>query len=230
MVSEERFVYNLLFTFELVAYVVPITFLMGLVFALFLNSGKLFLKPIASLLLVLPWVTPIVAWAMSVRYLFAPGGPYSILLEKVLGFPLRIFSDPVGSKIFLMINLVWISAPQATLFTISALSSVPRSVIEAARLDGAYGISLFRHIILPLIKEKLLIVLILIITFTIMAAEAILAFTGGGPGFVTETLAVRMYTEGRMFHNFGYASSIGVFLLIIAFILGLMLLLLAKER
>jgi multiple sugar transport system permease protein/raffinose/stachyose/melibiose transport system permease protein len=228
--GDERFLYNFFFTLELMIYSVPLSLLIALGVSSLLVSDKILMKDYLTLAFLLPWVTPIVAWAMSIRYLFSPGSFFSVFLKKILGYSLNVFSDKVGAKIFLIINLVWIGAPVATLFLISAFLSIPINVIEAAKLDGASSFSLFKNIIFPLIKKKFLIVFVLTVGSIIMGAEAILAFTGGGPGYATETLAIRMFMEGRMFYNFGYASAIGLFLLIVGTIIILIMASLMREK
>jgi len=96
----------------------------------------------------------------------------------------------------------------------AALVEIPQEIIEAARIDGASGWRLTRKILLPLLKPITLTCLIFSFTGTLKVFKSALALTRGGPGVSTKTLSMYMYDASFLYSQYGYGSSIAVFILL----------------
>src|SRR5690606_16452368 len=91
---------------------------------------------------------------------------------------------------------VWQGAAIPMVLFIAGLQSVPQYLHEAGKLDGASAFQRFRKITVPFLIPVLSIVLILNIKSGLTTFEYIMAMTGGGPGFSTESIGVLIYKQG----------------------------------
>jgi len=105
---------------------------------------------------------------------------------------------------------IWQWTPMAFLILLAGLQSIPRELYEAARVDGAAGVSLFRYVTLPLLRNHLFLALLLRSIDTFKIFDKVYALTGGGPGSATETISFYIYREGFKYFNMGRASAAAV--------------------
>ena len=102
---------------------------------------------------------------------------------------------------------------------LAGLQSIPRTLYEAARIDGANFWEMFRKITFPLMIPVFVVVIILTILGTMQIFDIIVATTGGGPGYHTEVPITRIINNILNNQRFGYACSQGIFfgLIILSF-------------
>jgi multiple sugar transport system permease protein len=99
---------------------------------------------------------------------------------------------------------IWMAAPFVALFFLAGLQSLPRAPFEAARVDGASGWQVFRHLTLPLLRPVVLVVTLFTVIDALRSFGSIYLLTEGGPGVATLVLPLYMYRTG-----FGYSSILG---------------------
>ncbi|MGP4726603.1 carbohydrate ABC transporter permease [Agrobacterium deltaense] len=104
---------------------------------------------------------------------------------------------------------VWQVAPFVMLVVLAALQSVPQEVREAARIDGADGISTFRAVTLPHIRPSVQLAALLVTVWSIRRFDVIYLLTGGGPLGSTSTLVVKLRQTAFEGHELGMASAYG---------------------
>ena len=92
------------------------------------------------------------------------------------------------------------------------LQNLPKEPIEAARLDGASGWQLIRHIILPMLMPITTVVVVMAIIHGLNAFDIIWVMTQGGPYRSSETLAVTMYRESFVVFHLGAGAAVAVVL------------------
>jgi ABC-type sugar transport system permease subunit len=113
---------------------------------------------------------------------------------------------------------VWKNFGFTMIILLAGLKGVPPHLYEAARIDGAEGRQLTRHVTLPSIRPTLLFTTMILTVNSLQVFDLVYVMTNGGPLFATDTLVTMLFREG--FENFriGYASAIAwvLFLLIIA--------------
>lgn len=117
---------------------------------------------------------------------------------------------------FVMIgSSVWQGIGTNLILFVVGLSNIPPEPIEAAQLDGASGLSLYRHVILPLLKPTTVIVLLMAVVNSFKTFDIIWMMSGGGPYRTSETLAVTMYKETFINGKYGYGSAVATVLSVI---------------
>ena len=184
------------------------SWLVGLGLALLLRT-KIPGRGTFKVLLMLPWVVPIVVSSTAWNYLLAtPDSPIPALLNAIgINSPLFL-ADPTWAKITVCVFKVWVSFPFMMLMTSAALASVDGVVYEAARMDGASNWQQFRLITLPIIARSTYISWILMTIFCVNDFPTIYLLTGGGPVDATTSLVVLSYRT--VFQNFQTGPGVAI--------------------
>ena len=90
---------------------------------------------------------------------------------------------------------------------IAGITTVPKDLIEAAKIDGATGFQVFRRVTLPLIMPAVSICTLTSLTFSFKLFDIIMVFTKGGPANSTVTVAYNIYKEASVKNNYGLATA-----------------------
>ena len=115
-----------------------------------------------------------------------------------------------------ILSATWKQVSYNFLFFLAGLQSIPKSLIEAAALEGAGGIMRFRAIILPLLMPTTFFLLVVNMLYAFIDTFGIIhATTGGGPGQATSTLVFRVYRDGFEGLDLGLSAAQSVILLIV---------------
>ena len=125
---------------------------------------------------------------------------------------------------------VWQVAPFVMLVMLAALQSVPQEVREAARIDGADGLSIYRAVTLPLILPSLQLVSLLVAVWSIRRFDIIYLLTGGGPLNSTSTLVVKIRQTAFEGQELGMASAYGAVGLVLALLVAAIHYLIEQRR
>lgn len=110
----------------------------------------------------------------------------------------------------------------------AALEGVPDELIEAARIDGAGPLKVFRFVTLPLIRGPVFLFLLLTTITTASVFGLVYFLTQGGPGQATELTSIYLYQRAFAYFQLGLGSAASVILLVVILILGLTYVRLAK--
>ena len=215
ILSNPDFWYVLWITIFLTVAVVAITFVIGLGFALLLNRpfpGR----ALARTLLISPFLMmPVAAAVLWKNVLLDPSFGLFSYFFRLFGitnfYALEAF--PLATVIGI-ISWQWI--PFVMLILLAGLQSLPDSTVEAARIDGASGFTMFRHIIIPHLGKFIEIALLLETIFILSAFGVIFVTTSGGPGIQTTNLPYQIFLEAFSRQNVGRASAYGIFAVILA--------------
>ncbi len=211
------------------AVMVPAATLLSLGLALLLREGIRSRRGgVLRSMVFLPHVTPVVATSIIWIWLF---DPQFGLLNSVLGFfhlpqPGWLASTHWAMPAVIIYSL-WHSLGLYTVLFLGALATLPRSVLEAAQVDGARRWYLFRRVILPLVSPVTFFVVVLATINTLQSFSQIYTLTGGphggagGPAFATTTDSVLVYQTAFLYQHFSLASAMS--LMLFALILGLAL-------
>jgi multiple sugar transport system permease protein len=116
---------------------------------------------------------------------------------------------------------VWRNTGFAMLVFLAGLQNISTEYYEAAQLDGANKLQLFRHITLPLITPTLFFNLIIYMIGALQVFDSIIVLTKGGPGDASRSLVMYIYENAFQLFDMGYASAVAITLFIIIVILTL---------
>jgi len=140
-----------------------------------------------------------------------------------LAYPLRqmgIHWDPLlnGPQAMTMIVMAasWKQISYNFLFFVAGLQAIPKTLIEAAAIDGARGFRRFRTIVFPLLAPTSFFLLVINTVYALFDTFGIIhAVTGGGPGKATETLVYKVYNDGFVNLILGDSAAQSVILMVI---------------
>ncbi|MGV8145331.1 MAG: carbohydrate ABC transporter permease [Alkaliphilus sp.] len=203
---------------------------LGLCFALVLQK-KFTGSSIYQMLIFSPWITPAVAVSLVWSWIFEPSRGYANHLLEFLGLPpLEWLHSSETAMLGIIIFTVWKSIGWTMIFYMGALGRVPKSIYEAATLDGCNSISKFFHITLPMISPTTYFLTVVNLISAIQVFDQIEVMTQGGPGGSTSTL-LYLYYE-RAFQNFqmGAASAVAMVILFITVVLSIIGARMAKQH
>lgn len=192
-----------------------ITLVLGLAFAT-LYDGPFPGRSIARLLVITPFfVMPTVAALVWKNLFFHPVWGLLAWAERLFGLePIDWFSSHPMLAIVIIVSWLW--TPFATLILLTALQSLDREQIEAARMDGAKAVSRFIYIVLPHLRRPLAVLLMLETIFFLSTYAEIYVTTMGGPGAATTNIPFYIFSRALMGFDVGLASAAGLFAILIA--------------
>lgn len=165
----------------------------------------------------LPYALSGVGVGVVFGFILQNGGALSQALAffQLPGADTRWLSDAPGNTLVMILAAAWQGAGvNALLFTVG-LQSIPKEPLEAARIDGATGWTLFRTMIWPLLRPSTTVVVGLAIVNSLKTFDIVQTMTQGGPNRVSETLAVTMYKDTFVNSYYGLGSAVAIFLSII---------------
>lgn len=126
---------------------------------------------------------------------------------------------------------LWTSVGYLMVIYIAALQGVPAEMKEAARVDGANSIQVFRNVTLPMIMHAVTINLFLMLNNSFKTFDQIYGLTFGGPARTTEVMALNVYKEAfSSYFRFGYASAKAVILFLFVLIITLIQLSITRKK
>lgn len=171
-----------------------------------------------------PVVLPTVAVSLLYQKIFQSAPSDGFVNELLVNVGLDSV-DWLGSGttafIVIVIMDVWRSIGFYGILIFSGLLDIPDEIVESARLDGARGVSLFRHIVLPMSLPILFASFIFSINGTIKVFDSVFALTGGGPGSSTTPLTLYMYRTAFQYSDYGYGSTIALLLTVMCLVITL---------
>lgn len=199
---------------------IPIELIIGFFVAILLNREFKGVGLIRSLLLLPIFVLPVLS-GLTWRLMLQPGyGAISFLLTT-LGFPeTALLANPGTAYAAVIIQDIWRMWPFMFMFIYSGLINIPNSLIEAANLDGARFWDKVIKIIIPLLRPTITTALLLRLIDALRIFSEVFVMTGGGPGNSTTLLSLYIHKQAFRYFNIGYASAMGVVLIIISLIIA----------
>ncbi len=206
----------LLNTFYFVFVGGPISILVSLLSALFIQSKLIKFKKLLRFMYFAPVVTTLVAVAIVWRYLYHPRfGAFNQFLSVFGVDPVDWLGDPKFAMPAIIILAVWKNFGYNMLIFLAGLQNIPEELYEAAKIDGASSFQQFRNITIPMLAPTTLFVsLTTVIGYFQLFAEPYV-MTQGGPLNSTLSIVLLMYQHGFRWWNMGYSASIAFSLFII---------------
>lgn len=202
-------------TLVLLGSVILITVVMGVALALLINepfAGRGLVRVLLiSPFFVMPTVNALMWKNMMMNPIYGVLAQVSIFLGLT---PIDWLTDVPLFSIIVMVSWQWL--PFATLIFMTALQSMNREQLEAARMDGAnYGQQL-RYLYLPHLGRSVAVVVMIELIFLLSVFAEIYTTTGGGPGDASTNVAFLIFKQALLNFDAGVASAGALFAVVLA--------------
>jgi multiple sugar transport system permease protein len=213
----ERSLLTLRNTFLFVIAAVPAEFGLGLMAALLLNTRYRGSRVVRTIMLFPLMLAPVVV-GLTWRFIFAD--QYGILNWTL--YRMRLLSNPSNilwlsdKRIALfscVIADVWLTTPFMMLVLLAGLQNIPPQLVEAAKIDGASPLQVFRMVVLPLLAPVIAVALSIRLIDAFRTFDIIWMLTQGGPEFASELISTHIYRVLMRFFEVGVSSAMAVIFL-----------------
>jgi len=212
--------------------VLPLNLLITLPLAVMIESVARRLRPLLRTIFFLPVLTSAVAVAVIWQYVLNPQyGLANAMIAKVTGHVTAIswLNDPSLSVLGIPVALLavtvaylWMDIGYNLVIFIAALQGIPRSLTEAAELDGATSWQRFRLVTLPLLRPTIMLTAVLTMISSFQAFDLFQVMTLGGPDNQTRVLSLDIYENAFRFQSMGWAAAESLVLLAIVLLITLL--------
>ena len=214
--SDPYFLQTLTNTFYYVIGTVPISILLGFLFALLVNR-KIRLTGFFRLAFFHPMVLPMVSAATVWLFLFTPSyGLFNSAL-RILGYtgPENWTGNPNLALLSVAIVAIWKNAGYYMIFYLAGLQNLPSDVYEAAALDGANGWQMLWRITFPLLRRTTVFISTVAFIDAFRTVDHIFVLTSGGPSFASTVLLFDLWLERFENQNVGTSAAITVIFVVV---------------
>jgi len=200
-------------TLVLLVLIVPLRTLLALVLAAMINSALVKRKQFFTAFLMLPNLTAIVVVAIVFQILLTTNGGLVNAALQALGFDGVPWLDSTNwSKVSLAVLNLWKATGYFTLLMLAGLQQIPKSVYEAAAIDGAGPVRTFLSITVPQMRNVILFVVVVSTIFMVQNIADALVLTQGGPQYSSTPLMYYMFINAFESFDLGYAAALSVVL------------------
>lgn len=217
LLGSERFLGSLRRTAIFTGVSVSLELILGVGLALYLRSLTAKWRPIFRTIFILPMIMTPIATALVWRLMLnGQIGVVNWFIENFIGIaPPAWTSSPGIAMATVIIIDIWQWTPLVVMIVFAGLLAVPDQLYEAARVDGAPRLAVFRHVTLPHIKYMIGIAAIFRLMRSFRSFDIIWLVTSGGPGTATEIMNIYLYRLAFVNLQGGKAAAAGLILLVI---------------
>lgn len=217
-VASDSFYWNaVLHSVQFTAAVVPIQLALALLLAIVLNNPRLRGASVYRTLFFLPVVTTTAIVAVIMVFIWSPfQGPINIALQGIgaIDRPIDWLGDP-GLAMWVVIAIgIWKTLGVNMVYWLAGLQTIPRELYEAAAVDGANAVQMFRYITAPLLAPVASVIALLAVVNSLKVFDLVKALTDGGPFYATDVVTTYLYRYAFSVEagipRLGYASASGV--------------------
>jgi alpha-glucoside transport system permease protein len=192
----------------------------GLVYAVIVDNSRFesFAKALIFLPMAISFVGASIIWKFVYEYRPDQGTVKQIgLLNQLLVWlgraPQQWLLDSPWNTFFLIVVLIWVQAGFAMTILSASIKAIPEDIIEAATLDGANRMKMFRFVTVPSIRSSMIVVLTTISIASLKIFDIVRTMTGGQ--FGTSVVANEFYTQSFSADNQGLGAALAVLLFVL---------------
>lgn len=208
---------------------VPVSQFLGLFFALLIKDKTRF-SHFCEIVFFLPMLISMVVASVLISYILSNNGPLSMLFQALGLKPISWLNGRFSAKMAVMILELWKGGTFFIFVYMSAMRSLPKDCIESARIDGANIVQESIYVVLPLIRNAIILCVTMNTIWQFQIFESVYMLTNGGPLGATQTVIYEIYQYSFKYYRVGFGAAASlVFLFIILLIYGVENLLL-RER
>ncbi|MEL6121032.1 MAG: sugar ABC transporter permease [Pseudomonadota bacterium] len=200
---------------------IPTSIGLALIMALWVNK-QLWGRSFVRMAYFTPTVLPMIAVANIWLFFYTPGFG---LFDQITGLfgvgQSNILGSPNSALWGVIVVTIWKEAGFFMIFYLAALQTIPPSLIEAARIEGASPWTIFRRVTFPLLMPTTLFVSVNAVVNSFRMVDHLFILTGGGPDNASSLLLFYIYETAFRFWETSYAATLTVILLIILGLLAI---------
>ncbi|WP_119066674.1 carbohydrate ABC transporter permease [Aggregatilinea lenta] len=219
LVADERFWSSLRVTVLYVVWNIPVQTVLAVFMAVMLER---FSTPVSSIMrgiMILPWLMPNVVVALLWMWILDPSIGLMNEFLKLVGIGKQPFIGSPAQAIqsIAAIN-IWRHAGYTSILIFAGLKTIPKSLYEAASIDGAGDLTQFRKITLPLLRPVLVFVLVTSVIGSFQVFDTVAVTTSGGPAGSTQVIIYYIFQqvfERRIKMGIATAASVVLFAILI---------------
>tara|TARA_R110001583_G_scaffold137388_1_gene289070 strand:- start:2061 stop:2936 length:876 start_codon:yes stop_codon:yes gene_type:complete len=187
----------------------------GLAIALFLNQKVMGIRLVKSMFF-FPFVISQVVVGLVFSWFYDPSFG---LFNKAIGLfgvePIAVLSDENWVTFGIIVAGLWPQIAYCMILYLTGLNNLSPDQIEAARLDGAHGWKMLRHVILPQLRPATFIAVVVTVIGALRSFDLVATMTSGGPFGSSSVLAYFMYEQSIFNYRAGYGAAIATVLFLI---------------
>lgn len=216
-------------TFLFTALVLPLNLVITLPLAVILESVSERVRILFRAIYFLPAISSSVALTIIWAYMYAPGWGLLSLMFKSVGLvpPKSWLQDPSAvyfgvplAMVCVVVAHVWQDFGYNLVIFVAALQGIPKTLREAARVDGANAWQEFWHVIIPLLRRTVLLTCSLTVISSLQVFVIFQLLSRGGPRNQTQTMLLSIYENAfRFANNLGLSAAMSMVLFVIILVL-----------
>ena len=210
------------FTIEYTLIVTVLLIGLGLGLALLVQERGRWVDMLRTVIL-LPVSLGLAAASLLFWGFYSPSiGPINPILEQLglIHDPFSFLGTSLSALLSTSFLIVWKYSGLYMLIFLVGLQAIPDNLFEAAALDGASRMQIFRHITFPLLRPSLALALILCVTGSLLAFDQFYILTKGAPDNSTVTVVQLIYREAFQKQNLGTSAAISIMVLVALLVLN----------
>ncbi len=181
---------------------------------------------------IFPFAVSAIVTGVAWRWVMRPDSGINLLLEGAgMGaFKSLWYGHPTFGILFITIAASWQFVGYIMALYLAGLRGISQEVREAAMIDGCSTITLYRHIIIPMLSGITFTAIVLTGMGAIRAFDIVAAMSGSGQAFSTDTLAFHMFEQTFLANRYSLSAVIGAVMILISVILVIPYLISAKKE
>lgn len=203
-------------TLKYVAWVVPLVYIASLGTAVLFSSSLVYAKSILRVMVYIPTLFSTVLVGLIWRWLFGENfGLFNFILLQLQAEPVAWATNPNAAFLSTLIASVWAGTGFYMMIFIGGIENIDKNLYEAAIIDRANKLQMFRFITLPMLRPISLLVIVLSLIESFKVFAMVVSLTGGGPGNKTLYIIQYIYQTGFDRLRVGYASAASMMLFLV---------------
>jgi multiple sugar transport system permease protein len=214
ILKDQTFWSAMRFTFGFIVLTMTLELVLGMSTALVVNRMPSTNRKLITTLLLIPYLLSPLTVGLIWKLLFTYDGLINWMLSFFGVQAITWMTGAVSAFSASVVAEVWRSYPFGFLLLLSAMSAFPIEPYEAAIVDGATKLQVFRFLTLPFCKPTLVIILIYQIVLKLRVFDLVYLLTGGGPVDYTTPLGLLIYRYYFRYYEAGFGSAAAVVVLI----------------
>ncbi|MEH0472764.1 carbohydrate ABC transporter permease [Streptomyces hayashii] len=193
---------------------VIVTMVLGMLIALLLQRVSGWVKTLVNIALVAGWGMPVIVATTVFKWLFdSDYGILNAVLSRLPGVDLIghnwFASGPQGLAV-IMLLVIWGAVPFVVITLSAGLTQVPAELEEAARLDGAGALGVFRYVTLPILKPVVVMLTTLSVIWDMGVFPQVFVMRNGHPEAEFQLLTTYSYDRAFVVNDYGQGSAIAL--------------------